>query len=80
MSSGVQLTPHILHDKLAEHASCWEDAVNSKQEYSAVWLKVWMQALQNQLCISYTDSSLLTICGSATVCMLTSKLNQLYSL
>ena len=38
--------PNILRDKLAEHASCWEDAVNSKQEYLAVWLKaVWMQAL-----------------------------------
>jgi len=36
----VHLTPHSLHGKLAEHVSSWEDAVNTKHEYSVVQLEV----------------------------------------
>ena len=32
----MHLTPHSLHGKLAEHVSSWEDAVNTKHEYSVV--------------------------------------------
>ncbi len=39
------VSAHVLHGKLAEHVSSWEDAVNTKQENSVVWLKVQMQTV-----------------------------------